>query len=213
METMSKPPEVTLSDSVVTLEPLTLEHADALWEVSASGREAYALTSVPNSAAAMREYISAALADQALGMVLPFATRDARTRRVLGSTRFMNIERWTWKVPSDLQRRPDDIDAVEIGATWLGPEARRTAINTHAKLLMLRHAFDVWRVRRVTLKTDARNARSRNAIERIGARLDGVLRAHMPAFDGTIRDTAFFSIVEGEWPAVSERLRALASRS
>jgi N-acetyltransferase len=130
---------------------------------------------------------------------------------VVGSTRFMNIEHFAWKVPSDLQRNEDAIDAVEIGATWLGAEARRTAINTHAKLLMLTHAFETWQVRRVTLKTDSRNARSRNAIERLGARLDGILRAHMPAFDGAVRDTAFYSILCDEWPAVGERLRALAS--
>ena len=100
-------------------------------------------------------------------------------------------------------------DAVEIGSTWLAPSAQRTAINTHAKLLMLTHAFEAWAVLRVTLKTDARNLRSRAAIERIGARFDGVLRAHMPAFDGGVRDTAFYSIVAVEWP---ELRRALLDR-
>jgi RimJ/RimL family protein N-acetyltransferase len=210
--TMPNQVPITLRDSVVLLDPLSLEHADALWDVSSSSPEDYLLTSVPKSAAAMREYIEVALADRTSGVALPFVTRDAKTGRVVGSTRFMNIEHWTWKVASELQREPDAIDAVEIGATWLGPEARRTAINTHAKLLMLAHAFDAWHVRRVTLKTDARNARSRRAIERLGARLDGVLRAHGPAFDGVVRDTAFFSIVGDEWPSVKERLLSLASR-
>jgi RimJ/RimL family protein N-acetyltransferase len=203
----------SLVDSVVTLDPLSPDHADDLarFSCSASARETYALTSVPATAAAMRQYIDTALSDQARGVVLPFVTRDTPTGRVVGSTRFMNIERWTWPVPSALQRGPDAIDAVEIGATWLAPEAQRTAVNTHAKLLMLTHAFDAWQVRRVTLKTDARNARSRGAIERLGARLDGVLRAHMPAFDGAVRDTAFYSITSDEWPSVRERLRRLAS--
>jgi N-acetyltransferase len=209
---MSNQVPITLRDSVVILHPLSLDHAEDLWAVSSSSPEDYVLTSVPKSAAAMRDYIEVALAERANGVAVPFVTCDAKTGRVVGSTRFMNIEHWTWKVPSELQREPDAVDAVEIGATWLGPAARRTAVNTHAKLLMLAHAFDAWHVRRVTLKTDARNVRSRRAIERLGAKLDGVLRAHGPAFDGVVRDTAFFSIVQGEWPSVKERLGSLASR-
>jgi N-acetyltransferase len=196
---------------VVTLSPLSLLDAEALWDTCSSSRETYSLTSVPASAEAMRAYIDGALTDQARGVALPFVTRDSESGRVLGSTRFMNIERWTWPASSSLGRGPEDIDAVEIGATWLRSEARRTAVNTHAKLLMLTHAFEAWQVHRVTLKTDARNTRSRRAIERLGARLDGVLRAHMPAFDGAVRDTAFYSIVRAEWPSVGERLRAMAS--
>jgi RimJ/RimL family protein N-acetyltransferase len=200
---------LTLRDSIVTLEPLSSEHAESLWEVSSSARDTYALTSVPATLNALREYIGAAVADRARGVSLPFATIDSRTGQVVGSTRFMNIERWTWPVPSTLQSGPEDIDAVEIGATWLSPSAQRTGINTHAKLLMLTHAFEAWRVRRVTLKTDSRNQRSREAIERLGARFDGALRAHMPAFDGQIRDTAFYSILRDEWPRVRDRLTIL----
>jgi RimJ/RimL family protein N-acetyltransferase len=156
----------------------------------------------------MRDYVRAALAEQEQGVTLAFATIDARTGRVVGSTRFMNVERWTWPAGSAMQRRPEIPDAVEIGATWLRPEAQRTAINSHAKLLMLTHAFEGWKVLRVTLKTDARNARSRAAIQRIGATFDGVLRANMPGFDGALRDTAYFSIIAAEWPAVKERLAA-----
>jgi RimJ/RimL family protein N-acetyltransferase len=115
---------------------------------------------------------------------------------VVGSTRFGNIERWS----------SDAIDAVEIGWTWLAASAQRTAVNTEAKILMLDHAFGVWRVKRVTLKTDARNARSRAAIARIGGKLDGILRAHMPAADGGVRDSAVFSILAAEWPAHRARL-------
>jgi N-acetyltransferase len=209
----TSPTPLTLGDSVVVLRPLSPEHAEPLWATCSAARETYALTSVPASAQAMRQYVDAALSEQARGAILPFATTDARTGRVVGSTRFMNIERWKWPAASDPGRGADAIDAVEIGATWLSPETQRTAINTHAKLLMLTHAFEAWQVHRVTLKTDARNSRSRRAIERLGARLDGVLRAHMPAFDGAIRDTAFYSIVRAEWSGVAEGLRAKASRA
>jgi len=202
---------LTLADSFVTLSPLSREHAEALWRTCSAVRETYSLTSVPASELAMRQYIDVALADQARGVALPFVTSDAHTNRVVGSTRFMNIERWTWPAVRGTDVRPQRVDAVEIGATWLAPEAQRTGINTHAKLLMLTHAFEVLEVLRVTLKTDARNVRSRRAIERLGARLDGVLRAHMPGFDGAVRDTAFYSIVRAEWPSVREGLRAMAA--
>jgi RimJ/RimL family protein N-acetyltransferase len=93
-----------------------------------------------------------------------------------------------------------------IGSTWLAASAQRTAVNTEAKLLMLTHAFDVWGVHRVTLKTDARNARSRSSIQRLGAVFEGVRRVHVPAADGTLRDTAYYSIVAAEWPAVRDGL-------
>ena len=97
-------------------------------------------------------------------------------------------------------------DGVEIGWTWLASSVQRSAINTEAKLLMLRHAFETWGARVVRLKTDRRNARSRAAIERIGGRLDGVLRAHTVGRDGALRDTAYYSIIESEWPAVRASL-------
>ncbi|HYM66201.1 MAG TPA: GNAT family protein, partial [Patescibacteria group bacterium] len=139
---------------------------------------------------------------------LPFATVDRASGRVAGSTRFLNIEFWTWPPDNRHQRGPERPDAVEIGATWLAASAQRTPINTEAKLLMLTHAFDHWRVHRVSLMTDARNQRSRQAILRLGAGFDGVLRAARPASDGAIRDTAAFSILEAEWPAVRANLEA-----
>ncbi|MGD0528222.1 MAG: GNAT family protein [Polyangiaceae bacterium] len=205
---------VTLADDVVSLEPMSLDHVAALWDACSARRGTYGLTSVPTSPEATRAWVEVALADQERGVSLPFVTRDARSRRILGSTRYMTIERWTWPPPgSPLQRTAEHPDAVEIGATWLTEDAQRTGVNTHAKLLMLTHAFEGWEVRRVTLKTDARNLRSRNAIERIGARFDGVLRAHSPAFDGEVRDTAFFSILAAEWPDVKARLRERAAPS
>jgi RimJ/RimL family protein N-acetyltransferase len=198
---------VTLADEVVVLEPLSMEHAAGLLEAATARRDTYTLTLVPGTAEAMRAYLELALSEQARGASIPFVTRSAPTGRIVGSTRFMNIERWTWPTPgSPLQRTPEQADAVEIGSTWLAQDAQRTAVNTHAKLLLLTHAFEGWEVRRVTLKTDARNVRSRTAIERLGARFDGILRAHMPAFDGAVRDTAFYSILAAEWPEVRARL-------
>jgi len=131
---------------------------------------------------------------------------------VVGSTRFGEIESWTWP-EAHPQRRPAGIpDAAEIGWTWLAEEAQRTAVNTEAKRLMLAHAFETWRVHRITMITDVRNARSRAAIERLGATPEGVRRAHFPAPDGTVRDSAAYSILAAEWPAVRDRLDALLSR-
>ncbi len=204
---------VTLADEVVSLEPLRREHASALAEAAAGPRDTFGLTRVPASEADALAYVETALAEQARGVSVPFVTRDARGGRVVGSTRFMTIETWTWPAPHQALARPAGCaDAVEIGSTWLAPAAQRTAINTHAKLLMLTHAFEVWQVRRVMLKTDARNARSRAAIERIGARFDGVLRAHMPGFDGQVRDTAYFSILAQEWAGVKEGLERRVGR-
>jgi N-acetyltransferase len=205
---------VLLKDDVVELHPLGPEHVPGLVAAAAVARDTYGLTRVPAGESEMRAWVEYALDEQTRGVSLPFATVDAKSGRVDGGTRFMTIEYWTWPIPSPLQRggTQDGPDVVEIGSTWLAQDAQRTAINTHAKLLMLRHAFETWAVRRVTLKTDARNLRSRNAIERIGGHLDGVLRAHMPAFDGAVRDTAFYSILASEWPAARASLESLARR-
>ena len=157
-------------------------------------------------------YIDSALKDQARGVSLPFATIRKSDNRAVGSTRFLIIEHWSWP---EGQAHPDSDgpDAVEIGSTWLSAAAQRSAINTEAKLLMLGHAFDTWHSLRVCLKTDARNIRSRAAIERIGARFEGVLRNHMPAYDGGIRDSALYAITNVEWPDVRAALEArLAGR-
>jgi N-acetyltransferase len=198
---------VTLADDVVRLEPLSPRHVASLHEAASADRSTYGLTLVPASLEGWAAYVDGLLAEQARGTTVPLATYDARTGRAVGSTRFMTIERWTWQYSGTVeQRAPGHADALEIGSTWLARGAQRTGINTHAKLLMLTHAFETWEVRRVTLKTDARNVRSRAAIERLGARFDGVLRAHMPAFDGGVRDTAFYSILASEWAAVKASL-------
>jgi RimJ/RimL family protein N-acetyltransferase len=131
---------------------------------------------------------------------------------VLGSTRFWNLERWAWPEghPSHGRGAPD---ACEIGYTWLTRSAIRTAVNTEAKLLMLTHAFEVWQVLRVCFHTDARNQRSRAALERIGGQFEGILRAHRMAADYIPRDSIRYSIVAAEWPAVKERLAEFLDRA
>ena len=199
---------VVLTGRCVRLEPLTRAHAPALCAAASGLRDTYGLTWVPDSLVEAEIYIDTALREQGEGRSLPFATVDRLAERVVGSTRFLNIEFWSWPDGNAHQRGVERPDVVEIGATWLAAEVQRTRINTEAKLLMLAHALEHWRVHRVSLMTDARNERSRNAIVRLGARFDGVLRAARPASDGAIRDTAAFSILDSEWPAVRTRLHA-----
>ena len=195
----------------VQLEPLDVAHIPGFLDVARRGRDAFALTYVPASGIAMRRYVDDALAAERAGAAVPFATIDRASGRVVGSTRFGHIERWNWPNGHPLQRADGRPHAVEIGWTWLNPAAQRTGINVEAKLLMLTQAFESWEVHRVSLMTDARNARCREAIVRLGATLDGVLRAARPAADGAIRDTAAYSIVRAEWPtrkqALLQRLR------
>jgi RimJ/RimL family protein N-acetyltransferase len=205
-ERPTKVQPVVLEGRHVRLEPLQIGHAAGLLAAASGPRETYALTTVPAGQPAVLRYIETALRDQEAGRSLPFATVARATGQIVGSTRFLNIEFWQWPPANANQRGADTPDVVEIGATWLAADAQRTAINTEAKLLMLAHAFEVWRVHRVSLMTDARNERSRRAILRIGAKFDGVLRAARPASDGMIRDTAAFSILESEWPTVKRQL-------
>ena len=194
-----------LKGPTVTLRPLSLDDAVALAAAAAESREPYAFTRVPDGVEDARRYIDGALAERETRGRLPFVTlwQD----RVVGSTSYLGAERWRWPAGSPRQRS-DRPDVVEIGATWLAASAQRTRCNTEAKLLMLAHAFDVWQVHRVSLKTDARNARSRRAIERLGVLFEGVRRADMPGSDGSVRDSAYYSIVRAEWPQVRTRLEA-----
>jgi RimJ/RimL family protein N-acetyltransferase len=201
---------LTLTGQHVRLEPLLLEHAPGLLAVADESRATYGLTIVPRDLAGMEAYVATALAEQARGDGLPFVVR-APYGALLGSTRFTAVERWAWPGPPT-PPLPEGPDAVEIGYTWYAERAQRTAVNTEAKLLLCAHAFERWGVRRVTWKTDARNARSRAAILRLGARFDGILRAHRPAADGGVRDTAFFSMLASEWPAARLALTARLSR-
>jgi RimJ/RimL family protein N-acetyltransferase len=203
---------VVLEGRHVRLEPLSLAHSDGLLAIARGPRQTFALTWVPQDAAGVRRYIEEARSEAERGAALPFATLDRSSGRVVGSTRFFAIEFWPVAPGSPLARPPAVPHAVEIGHTWLSPQAQRTAINTEAKRLMLAHAFERWGVLRVSLKTDARNARSRAAIERLGARLDGVLRAATAAADGGVRDTAYYSLLAAEWPEARARLDSRLAR-
>jgi len=204
---------LTLQGRHVRLEPLASTHLDGLQAVIEGPRDTFGLTPVPRTRPELEAWVATALEDQKRGVALPFATLDARTGRVLGTTRFGNIEFWPVPPGSTVPVRLAGVPyAVEIGWTWLAPDVQRTAINTEAKRLMLAHAFERWEVYRVTLKTDARNVRSRNAIERIGCLLDGVIRAHSPASDGGPRDAAIYSMLALEWPEARARLDARLAR-
>jgi RimJ/RimL family protein N-acetyltransferase len=183
---------VTLEGRHVRLEPLSLDHHDALCEVGLD-EEIWRLSPTPVATRDdMRAYIEEALAGQARGSYLPFATIDKSSSKVVGSTRFGNI---------DLENR-----RVEIGWTWIAPAWQRTAVNTEAKYLMLRHAFETLGCMRVEFKTDSLNDRSRNAILRLGAKEEGTFRNHMTTSSGRIRHSVYFSIIDSEWPAVRRDL-------
>jgi N-acetyltransferase len=153
----------------------------------------------------MSVYVDTAIAWREAGAAEPFAIIRLSDGAVVGSTRFWNLERWAW--PESYPRRGrTSPDVCEIGHTWLTASAIRTPVNTEAKLLMLTHAFETWEVLRVCLHTDSRNGRSRAAIERLGAKFEGILRAHRLAADFEIRDSARFSIVAAEWPNLKLRL-------
>ncbi len=198
----------TLQGQFVRLEPLTLAHADALAQAGSLSRDTYEFTIVPEDRGTAVTYIDTALSEANANQSVPFATVDCRSGEVVGSTRFCYIEFWDWPAGSPYQRGLNLPDVVEIGYTWLSPAAQRTAINTEAKLMMLTHAFEVWEVHRMRLKTDARNQRSRRAIERLGMRLDGVLRHTRIASDGAARDDAYYSMLDSEWPVAKEALAA-----
>jgi RimJ/RimL family protein N-acetyltransferase len=186
------------------LEPLSEAHVPALAAAAAQDRTTYAYTHVPAGEAEAAEYVAAALREQAAGQALPWAIRRLADGAVVGSTRFLDLGLLGGPGAELGDERPPNV--LEIGHTWYAASAQRTAVNTEVKLLLLSHAFDVWSALRVSLKTDARNARSRAAIERLGASFEGVRRAHMTAADGGVRDTAYYSITRPEWPAVRDRL-------
>ncbi len=205
--------EVTLAGQQVRLEPLSMVHIEGLLSAATEDRATYQWTTVPSNEGEMRAYVSTALELASHGAAVPFVTRIADGGRIVGSTRFANFENHPWPPSSPHFRPGGEPDAVEIGWTWLAPSAQRSAVNTEAKWLMLRHAFEAWHLRCVRLKTDSRNVRSRAAIERIGCKFDGILRAHSPGADGAMRDSAYYSLVESEWPAADAALRSRLARA
>ena len=202
---------IVLQGKHIRLEPLGRSHVDGLVAAAGDDAQLYQWSPVPRGKASATTYIEAALAWRDAGTAVPFATVRNADGAVLGSTRFWNVERWAWPQghPSYGRGVPD---ACEIGYTWLTRSALRTAANTEAKLLMLTHAFEVWRVLRVCFHTDARNERSRAALERIGGKFEGILRVHRMAADFIPRDSVRYSIVATEWPDVKQRLTHLLDR-
>lgn len=192
---MTSPSRITLTGSHVELRPLELAHApDLLAAAADEGIWTYLTVPQPMSQEAMEGWIEEALRHEAKGDHLPFAIWRREDQAFVGSTRYLDI-------------RPFD-GSVEIGWTWLGSSARRTAVNTECKFLLLRHAFESLGAIRVQLKTDAKNERSRSAIERIGGQLEGVLRNYQRYWHGASRDTAMYSLLADEWPAAKKRLEA-----
>jgi N-acetyltransferase len=191
---------VTLQGSVICLEPLRRDHAALFWDVAKNDVEdifrwiPYAMRTRED----FQKLIDKALEEQERGESVVFATVECKSRKTIGSTRFMNIDRTNQR--------------VEIGSTWIAPAWQRTAANSEAKYLMLRHAFEVWKCIRVELKTDALNEKSRNAILRIGAKEEGTLRRHLMTWTGRVRDTVYFSILDSEWPGVRRKLEGFLEK-
>jgi N-acetyltransferase len=188
---------LTLDGNVVRLEPIRRDHAALFWDVAKTDLDdifrwiPYAMKTRED----FEKLIDKAFAEQERGESVVFATVERSSGRTVGSTRFMNIDR--------VNKR------VEIGSTWIAPAWQRTGVNTEAKYLMLRHAFEEWGCIRVELKTDALNQRSRNAILRIGAKEEGTLRRHLVTWTGRVRDTVYFSILDSEWPEVKRTLERI----
>lgn len=193
------PRPVTLEGRVVRLEPLSLEHATHLHEPAAQDASTWDYMPVPPPASPhdTEQWVRHALAERDAGREVPFAIVERSACRAIGSTRYLDL------------RRTDR--ALEIGWTWIAPAWRRTAVNTECKLLLLRHAFDDLGAWRVQFKTDARNVASQRAIARLGAVREGVLRRHRRCWDGFVRDTVYYSILDREWQDVRRHLERHAA--
>lgn len=190
---------VALQGELVTLEPLSAEHADGLWE-AAQADEIWAwLAHLNASRERFAEWFAASLSATEADREGVFAIRRRDSGELVGSSRFLNV------------RRPDRV--VEIGWTWLNPSVWRTGVNVETKLLQLDHAFETLGAIRVELKTDARNERSRAAMAALPAQFEGVLRNHMTVPDVGVRDSAYYSVIDAEWPAVRAALRSRLGRA
>jgi RimJ/RimL family protein N-acetyltransferase len=190
---------VTLSGTIVRLEPLSLEHVsglvaigleESIWRYMLYGRK--------KSEADLRAWVEDMLRRQAAGADLPFAVRHQKSGRLAGATRYLEI-------------RPEH-RTLEIGGTWYGLDFQRTAVNTESKYLLIRHAFEKLGAVRVQFKTDLRNLASQKAIERLGAVKEGILRQHMITPEGVLRDSIYYSIIDAEWPRVKARLEEMLER-
>jgi RimJ/RimL family protein N-acetyltransferase len=185
---------ITLEGSVIRLEPIRYDHAQLFWQAAKDDIDNI-FQWIPYRMKTQEDFerlVEKAFGEQERGESVAFATVERNSGQVIGGTRFMNIDR--------ANRR------VEIGSTWIAPAWQRTGVNTEAKYLMMRHAFEVWHCMRVELKTDALNQKSRNAILRIGAKEEGTLRKHLITWAGRVRDTVYFSVLDSEWPEVKAKL-------
>lgn len=186
--------QIILDSDIVRLEPIQKEHLRPLCEIGFDKEIWRWYPFTINTKKKMLDYMNDAIEHFELGTQLAFVTIQKATNKIVGSTRFMNI---------DLEHK-----RAEIGSTWINPNWQRTSINTEAKLLMLEHAFEIWECIRVELKTDALNEKSRNAILRIGAKAEGTLRQHIITESGRFRDTVYYSIIDSEWQDVRTNLEA-----
>jgi N-acetyltransferase len=190
-----------LSGRLVRLEPLSRCHAADLAIAAEEDRSAYRFTLVPRGDE-IDEYLDSHFQRRQAGKFVPLAQIRLADDRAVGCTAFWDPRAWPGR---------SELCAVEIGFTWLGASAQRTGINVESKLLLFKHAFEQWGVARVDLKTDARNERSRNAIEALGAQFEGVLRSWSqswaPGEEGQLRDTAMFSVIASDWPTCEEHLQ------
>lgn len=183
---------LTLNGEFIRLEPLKIEHHAALCDAGLH-EEIWRLNPTQvESSEAMKKYIETALEEQKRGSALPFVTIEKSSDKIVGSTRFGNI---------DVTNR-----RAEIGWTWINPLWQKTYVNSEAKFLMLEHAFETWKCIRVEFKTDVLNEKSRNAILRLGAKQEGIFRQHVVCASGRLRDSVYFSILDNEWQAVKENL-------
>jgi len=183
---------VTLTGKHIRLEPLRREHARALLAVAQRPEIWTWMSARPMTPESMEAWIAEALGAQEHGLEYPFTVIQAAGDRVVGSTRYMEVQAAS--------------KGVEIGWTWYAPKTWGTVVNPEAKYLLLRHAFEAWGAIRVQLKTDLKNVRSQAAIKKLGAKEEGILRSHRFRRDGTIRDSVIFSIIREEWPAVKAAL-------
>ena len=191
--------KIILEGEYVRLEPLEIGHHKQLCEVGLDESLWQLIPTNIKTSADMTTYIETALDECRRGVSLPFVTIEKASNKVVGSTRFGNI---------DAKNR-----RCEIGWTWINPRWQRTFINTEAKLLMLTHAFETWKCIRVELKTDVLNEKSQNAILRIGAQKEGVFRQHIITDTGRFRDSVYFSIIDSEWETVKTNLQAKLNKS
>jgi N-acetyltransferase len=205
----------TLTGTQVRLEPLGYHHADGIAAAAQGGGDLYRWTNylVPSGPDEARHFIEVALSARDRGVTVPYAVVRVGDDTVIGSTRFHYLEYWPWRDAGVPKADPRVPDVAEIGWTWLNRNAIRTGANTEMKRLMLTHAFETWGVASVCLHADARNERSRAAIERIGATFEGILRGHRLAADLTPRDSARYSVTAAEWPDVKQHLEKLSQRS